>query len=63
MRDFTVTNQGTVFTLTPNTATAHGWALDHLPDDAPMLGHTYVVEHRYIGDIVQGIVNDGLTVE
>jgi hypothetical protein len=57
--DFTVENHGTIFLLRPNTAAARQWIEDHIPDDAQKFGGAVVVEHRYIADIVQGIVNDG----
>ena len=63
MSDFTVNNQGTIFLLAPQTIPGHAWVDDYLPDDAQWFGNAVVVEHRYIGPIIEGIVNDGLTVE
>lgn len=60
--DFTVYGGGTVYMLNPQTRAAKAWARKHLPQDALTLGPAIAVEHRYIGDIVDGIVNDGLTV-
>jgi len=60
--DFEVENCGTLFLLRPQTQIAEAWVNDNLPEDAQRFGYAVVVEHRYIGDIVQGIQNDGLTV-
>ena len=60
--DFTVTNHGSIFTLAPETPAARDWVDEWLPADAMWHGSAVVVEHRYIEDIVEGIINDGLTV-
>lgn len=51
-----------VYLLTPVSPRGEAWATEHLPEDAQRLGSGIAVEHRYIGDIVQGIKSDGLTV-
>ena len=61
--DFTVRNEGTLFLLTPNTEAAKSWIEDFIPEDAMKCGDSIVVEHRYISDILTGIVCDGLTFE
>ena len=61
--DFIVGGGGTIYTLLPLTEAAQNWVTDHLPEDAQTLWRNICIEHRYIGDIVQGIINDGLTVE
>lgn len=63
MIDFSVRNEGSLFMLWPHTAAARTWVNEHLPDDRQTLGPRIAIEHRYIGAIVDGIVNDGLTVE
>ena len=62
MPDFTVQNEGTIFLLQPLTDAAFQWTEEHLPGAAQRFGSAYVVEHRYICDIIDGIVADGLTV-
>jgi hypothetical protein len=62
MSDFLVANHGSIFTLTPLTEPASVWIDEHIGDGAQCWGAGIVVEHRYIGDIVEGIVNDGLEV-
>ena len=51
-----------ILLLTPVTEAAINWSDSHLPDDAPMLGNAVAVELRYIGDIIDGIRGDGLSV-
>lgn len=60
--DFQVSGGGTIYLLTPISKAAREWANDHLPADAQTLGAAIAAEHRYIGDIVNGIQGDGLTV-
>lgn len=65
--DLLVDNHGSIFLLRPLSQAGADWVKDHLPDDVmrwgygPMAG--VVVEHRYIGAIVDGAQADGLTVE
>ena len=63
MPDLTVENHGSIFILRPETDAGTNWCNDHLPDDCPMLGMQYCIEHNFIGDIVQGAINDGLAVQ
>jgi len=60
--DFLVADHGTIFLLQPITNRALAWVHEHLPPDSPRLGAAVVVEHRFVGDIVAGIRNDGLVV-
>lgn len=62
LADFLVENHFTIYLLRPVTPRAREWVTTHLPDDAQTWGDAIVVEHRYIADIVNGIVNDGLEV-
>jgi len=61
--DFEVSGGGTIYLLHPLTEAAAHWIATHIPEDAPMLGDAVAVEHRFIGTIVEGITNDGLTVQ
>jgi hypothetical protein len=61
--DLRVANHGSIFLLTPESKSGQQWVDQYLPDDAMMIGGSYVVEHRYIGDIVEGARQDGLTVQ
>jgi hypothetical protein len=61
--DLTVANFGSIFLLTPESELGREWVAQHLPADATTWGlGSIVVEHRYIGDIVQGAQQDGLKV-
>lgn len=62
--DFTVDNHGSILILNAHTEAAKAWVDEHLPDDRQTWGQCgTVVEPRYIGDIVQGIAADGLSIE
>lgn len=61
--DVRLRNEGTLFLITPLTELARQWFAEHLPEDALTWGDATVVEHRFIGDIVEGLLSDGLVVE
>lgn len=61
--DFQFVSHGSVCILTPYTSKANVWVGEHLPDDAQMFGNGYVIEPRYAYPIIEGIQNDGLSVE
>lgn len=63
MADLYIQNEGSIFLLRALTDVGREWVEQHIPDDAQTFGGSIVVEHRYIGAIVQGAVNDGLEVE
>jgi hypothetical protein len=63
MADVSILDAGSILVVTPITEEAQQWCDEHLPDDAPMWGHGYAVERRYAGDILAGMVRDGLEVE
>lgn len=61
--DFRIDNHGSILILNALTPAAQEWVADHIPEDAMSWGaHGTVVEPRYMGDIVDGIINDGLEV-
>jgi hypothetical protein len=60
--DFTVSNHGSIFLLQAHTPEANQWIEDHLPEDRQTFGGAVVVQHRYIGQIVEGAVEAGLAV-
>lgn len=62
MNDFQVENHGSIFLLRPMTMAGRNWCKEWLPYDTQRFGAAYVVEHRYIGSIVEGISADGLEV-
>ena len=61
--DIIMNGGGTIYTLFGNTPAGTDWLTDNLPEDAMMFGNAYVVEHRYVGDIIDGAMNDGMTVQ
>lgn len=61
--DFLVCGEGNLMMLQPLTEPAKEWVREHLPSDAPKFGSAVAIEHRYAQDIVNGILDDGLTVE
>jgi hypothetical protein len=63
MPDFRLDNHGSIYLLTPLTPAADDWVNEHLPDDLTTFGPGIAVEHRYIAPIVEGIIDDGLTVK
>jgi len=63
MCDLYVQNEGSIFLLCPQSDAGQQWIDENIPDDAMSFGGAIVVEHRYIGAIVDGAQADGLTVE
>ena len=61
--DIAVTGGGTVYLVDWLTAKGKAWIAENLPEDAQRYGESVVVEHRYIHDIMQGMVADGLRVQ
>ena len=60
--DFSFANHGSICIFTPLTPAAKTWVADHIPEDAQRWGRGIVIEPRYAGDILAGIMGDGLTV-
>lgn len=66
--DFTVTREGSIALLHLITDVAHDWIADKLGEpggeDGPlMFGDAVAIEGRYLGQILEGIAADNLTVE
>jgi hypothetical protein len=62
--DFFLENHGSILLLRPQTVSARIWIDDHIGKDNGFQPYypTVVIEPRYVGDIVDGITNDGLAV-
>ena len=60
--DLELTDHGSIVMLRPISDEAREWTDEHIPDDAMWMGGSVAIEPRYVGDIVEGILNDGLTV-
>jgi hypothetical protein len=57
-RRFFVQNEGSIFLLQPS----QEWIRDNISPDRMMFGDAVVVEHRFILDLIEGILADGLEV-
>ncbi len=60
--DFILSDEGSLFLLQPLTPAAVSWVDDNISQDRMTFGSAIVVEHRYISDIVRGVISDGLVV-
>jgi hypothetical protein len=62
--DFEVQNHGSIFLLKPQNDSAISWIEEHIGADNGYQPYypTFVIEPRYIADIVAGIQGDGLAV-
>ena len=60
--DFVVLNQGSLFLFIPLSKTANTWLGKHCPEgqDHFYAGPNLVVEHRYVCDLVECAIADGL---
>lgn len=59
MIHFHIQNEGTVLLLRPLTESAREWVAENISEHQEFAG-AVVVEHRYISDIMQGIVDEGM---
>lgn len=63
MPDATVRNEGSLFLVDPITDAAVQWIRRNVAEEAMFYGRSLVVEHRYIEDLVNGMISDGLVVQ
>ena len=63
MSDFEFYDHGSIVILVPLSEEAHDWVDDNLGEDVLWYGRGIAIEPRYVGDILEGITGDGLTVE
>ncbi len=64
--DFTVLNAGSIFILNPITEKADAWVEEKITitEETQTWGQKgIVIEHRYVHDIIEGILEDKLTLE
>jgi hypothetical protein len=63
--DFTVQDEGSLILLHPQSTPAREWVNEHIGEDNGFQPYfpTIVIEPRYFGDILNGIIADGLAVE
>ncbi len=60
--DVLIGGGGTLYLVIPLSRRGLAWVDDHLPEAGPHLGRNPVVEHRFIRDILHGMLQDGLEV-
>lgn len=60
--DAFVENHGTVALVRPVSDLARGWIEDNVGDDAQFFGGALAVEPRYVEELVEGMLADGLDV-
>jgi len=61
--DFIFAHHGSIIMVTPNTDAATEWVDEHLSlEDWQWMGAAFAVEHRYAGDLADGIRADGLVI-
>lgn len=61
--DVEVSGSGTMYLVTPLTDAAKQWVEENVPLESwQWLGRSFGVEHRYIGNLVEGMLGDGLNV-
>jgi hypothetical protein len=62
--DVVVENHGSVCLMTPMSPAARVWVDENVQlDDWQWLGASFVCEPRYVSSLIDGMVDDGLTVE
>lgn len=59
--DFLFANHGSVCLLTPLSEAAQAWRDEYLPGEVPTFGGGIAIEPRYANAVLEGIINDGLT--
>lgn len=59
--DITVENHGSIFLVRPETEDSREWLHEHT--EGMWWSGALVVEPRYVGDLVDGLIDDGFTVE
>ena len=60
--DVEVTGAGTVYAMNPLTEAAQRWLEDNIGSDAVYLHGALMVEWRYLEEIIDGMLDDGLEV-
>jgi hypothetical protein len=60
MADIEISNQGSIFLFLPITAAGREWIDENVQEDAQFFGNALAVEHRFAGDLAEGMAADGL---
>ena len=61
--DVVIRDEGSLLLFDLRTEQARGWVEEHVAEDAQRFGRALVVEHRYAGELTDGMAEAGLTVE
>lgn len=61
MPDILIKDEGTLVLLTPVSSEGEHWLTDNLDPDCQHWGSAFVVEHRYVGPIIEGARAEGLS--
>ena len=59
--DAEVINHGSLCLVHPRTVEAQKWIHENVSEDSQWFAHSLVVEPRFIEDLIQGMIADGLT--
>jgi hypothetical protein len=62
MPDFIFTNHGSICTVAPTNPEAEEWVRYNVDPGAQWFGRGVAVEPRYVNDLVEAAICDGLTV-
>ena len=57
--DFIVADHGTIWTFYPRSLAAQEWWKENVEPNAQTYGRNFVVEHRFVQDILDGLRRDG----
>jgi hypothetical protein len=60
--DFICSGYGSLYLLRPLNPTARLWIETHIDADHQTFADSVVIEHRYVWDVLRGILEDGLAV-
>lgn len=60
--DVLIENHGTILLFRPLTDAAKDWIEESIADDSQWFGSALVVEHRFAGNLAQGMHDSGLRV-
>lgn len=61
--DVSVYDAGSIVIVTPLTEAATEWVDENVSEERMSYGAGFVVEHRYAGDLLQGMAEAGLVLE
>lgn len=59
---FDIENHGTIVLIRPLTPDVREWLQAHTDEEAQWFGGSLVVEPRYLGDLVEGLVAEGFVI-